>query len=636
MKSFGDPIPKKITSSQSKAESVFKILIISLFFLYAFCSFMQPLADPDTSWHVKTGEYIYETRTIPQEDPFSYAGDKIPFIGKFILTQYWLAQVLFHLIYSYFGTLGLVLLGAATFTGATVLVWRVLKDTGFYLSLLLTGGFTLIMLQDFLAIRPQMFTFLFTAVTIYLLERYKERRLKKYLAWLPFLMLVWANIHGGFIYGVVVMFIYLITAYIILFLKNRSIALPSEPLSRAQLQYFSIIFIASIALSMINPNMYKAFLYAFTVHSQALFSSIEEFLTPFSTWKVRPSSMLIKYWIYVFIMAILLIIFIIRRHITPALLIIFSISLTFMSIRYIPLFAIVATAVFKYIPFKTKKSRSMPSVYAMKLIAGLVLSGLLLYSHPFKGHAYYQYSDTTYYAVTASDFLKENKIKGNIVASYNKSSFLLFQLFPDSRIYSDSRYISEERYLKGLRLEGEFDPMINRLEEINNLIPKGIGNITVKEEGRDNDSVAERVRWRNMLEEMKAEIIVYEAINFFSGNVYPIIFKLIQEDDWKLIHADGNAMIFIKDLDKYKDIINKFNMPKFLVYDEIIEEGLRGVGTNVYNYYSSIALALLLKGIANDDTLYYIETASSMAPNDVMVNYCRTLYMLMIKNQVSG
>jgi hypothetical protein len=624
-------------SSQSRAETVIKILIISLFFLYAFSLLTKPLADPDTSWHIKTGEYIYENRTIPQDDPFSYAEDKIPFVGRFILTQYWLAQIIFHLIYSNFGTLGLVLLGAATFTGIIFFVWRVLEKKGFYLSMLLTGAFTLLMMKDILAVRPQMFTFLFTVVTIFLFERYKERRSKKYLVWLPLIMLVWANMHGGFIYGVVVMFIYLIAEYMALFLKNRSIALPFETSSREQIQYLVIICIASLALSMINPNTYKAFLYALTIHSQNLFVNIAEFHSPFSSIEIRPDSVMIRYWIYIFVCAILLRYFIVKRYITPTLLIIFSVSLSFMSIRYIPLFTIVATSMFRYIPFENKKNIPITAGYPAKIIAVLVLSGLLFYSHPFKGHSYYQYKDDIAYPVTASKFLKDNGIKGNILASYNKSSFLLFQLFPDSRIYADSRYISEERYLNGLMLGGEFDSITSRLKEINNLVPEGIGTIKIEADGPDTDIVAERASWRNMLEKMKVEIIVYEAINYYSGDVYPIVFKLIREDDWKLIHADGNVMIFIKNLNKYKDIINKFNKPKSLVYDEILVEGLRGIKqTNVYGYYTSLALGLLLKGVANDDTLHYIETARAAAPDAIIVSYCKALYLLMIKAQTSG
>ncbi len=623
-----------MTSSQSKAESAIKILIVSLFFLFAFSSFIKPITDPDTSWHLKTGEYIYENRVIPQEDPFSYAEDKIPFIGKFILTQYWLAQVLFHLIYTYSGTLGLVLLGAATFTGTIALLWRVLKDRGFYMAMLISG-FAVILLQNFVAIRPQMFTSLFTALMIFLLERHRDTGSRKYILWIPPIMLVWANMHGGYIYGVVVMLIYLFIEYIAFFFKDKSFTSPLGPFSKEQMQFFSIICIASIALSLINPNTYKAFMYAFTTHSQNLFSQIQEYQSPFIILKTPPSEMLIRYWAFVLITVILLIIFIIQRNIRPVLLIIFSISLSLMSIRYIPLFEIVATAMFKYIPFKPKKRMSPGANYAVMVITLIILSALLFYSHPFKGRSHYQYADSTAYAVTASDFLLDNKIKGNIFASYNKSSFLLFKLFPRSRVYSDSRFISVERYNKSLKFAGEFDSITSRLNEISNLIPKGIGTITLKDEGQDYDSAAEHARWRKMLEEMKVEIIVHEALNFFTGDISPIIFKLIQEDSWKLIHTDGNVMIFIKNTDKYKEIISKFNKPKSMVYDEIIEEGLKGLEMNIYGYYTSISLALLLKGIATDDTLYYIEKALSMAPRDTMTNYCKALHMLMTQKQQS-
>ncbi len=631
--------------SNLEVEKKLRTLIVFLFFLYVFISFIKPILDPDTPWHLKTGEYIFLNKTIPTSDPFSFANDPIPFIGKFILTQYWLSQIFFFLIYKIYGPFGLVIIGATIFTSIIALLWYLIRNKGFYISLFITGGFAFNILRDFSAIRPQIFTFLFATIVIFLIEKYKEKKSINYLLPMPFLMILWANLHGGFIYGIILISIYTISEGIKFYTRNKPPMISNERLSSKQLHYIILFCALSILFSLVNPNTHKAFLYVFTTHSHDLFAHIQEYQSPYRIMKSSPSKMIYSFWFYLFVAVIMMIIFIKRHNFYPLFLLLFSTIPALVSIRYIPLFSIVTTATFRHIPIEIKSGMTLKIRYGINILIIIFFSLLVFRSNPFKDENIYKFNDSASYSVTATDFLIKNKLSGNIFCSYNKSAFLIFRSFPDSKVYSDSRFISEERIKMSSKIEGEFDSIKEQLENINRLLPKNIGTINIsvedKEKHNRDDSALKKQddmtydkSWKDLLEDINAEIIIHEAVNLYSGNIYPFIFKLVQEDTWKLIYSDGNVLIFVKDIQKFRDIVMRYNKPKSLIYDEIIIEGLRGIDQKISGYYSSVALALLLKGIANNDTNYFIETALSIDRHNVFAHYCKALYILMPQKKI--
>ena len=68
--------------------------------------FSRPISDPDFWWHLKTGQYLWETHRLPAPDPFAYttagAGEAYPgeaLTRHFNLTHEWLAQALMYLVW---------------------------------------------------------------------------------------------------------------------------------------------------------------------------------------------------------------------------------------------------------------------------------------------------------------------------------------------------------------------------------------------------------------------------------------------------------------------------------------------------------------------------------------------------------
>ena len=64
-------------------------LLVVLFMLIIFASAARPVKDPDFYWHLKTGQYLVETRTIPTVDMFSWSK-----FGSEWVTHEWLSEVI--------------------------------------------------------------------------------------------------------------------------------------------------------------------------------------------------------------------------------------------------------------------------------------------------------------------------------------------------------------------------------------------------------------------------------------------------------------------------------------------------------------------------------------------------------------
>src|SRR5579872_4944040 len=187
--------------------SRFRPLLLGLAALLLMGWFSPGISDTDFWWHLKTGEYIARNHSLPVPDPFAFttATAKSAYPGeertrRFNLTHEWLTQLLFYGVYRVAGFGGVVLFRAAILTAFCGLVGLIAfrRCGGFYRALaaaLAAAGVA----SGFALDRPFIITFLLLAATIAILECGRPLWL------LPPLLLVWANCHGGFFLGWVVL-----------------------------------------------------------------------------------------------------------------------------------------------------------------------------------------------------------------------------------------------------------------------------------------------------------------------------------------------------------------------------------------------------------------------------------------------
>lgn len=178
------------------APSVHTLSLLFLLTLQFALGFAIPSThDPDIWWHLKTGEWIISHGTVPWADPF---GDHTS--GMRWVAYSWLPEALFHLVDKHDPVLGLrYIQGAVAAMTVGILYAHARATSGSPRLALLLCLLFLIPTFPWLA-RPQMFSFLLAAASLYALWWGKNRDAR---AWwlLPLLMALWANLHIYFVFG---------------------------------------------------------------------------------------------------------------------------------------------------------------------------------------------------------------------------------------------------------------------------------------------------------------------------------------------------------------------------------------------------------------------------------------------------
>jgi hypothetical protein len=172
---------------------VFFVFLILWLFVIPKLGWEVLLGDGDTGWHIRVGESILNTGTVPYTDPFSFSKPDAPWYA-----WEWLSEIVLAVCHDAAGLKGVVLFGGVMVAGFGLLFFRYLlwrgADTLIALAVvMLTVGAASV---HFLA-RPHLFTFIFLTITLWMVER--DRRRPSRAIWLLVPMTVlWTNLHGGF------------------------------------------------------------------------------------------------------------------------------------------------------------------------------------------------------------------------------------------------------------------------------------------------------------------------------------------------------------------------------------------------------------------------------------------------------
>ena len=152
--------------------------------------------DGDVSWHIATGQWILDHRAIPHADPFSYT-----WFGKPWVPIEWLAEVIYAGAYRLAGYAGVAALVTAALMALHATVYlnagRWVRGT-----LLVIVAMDMVLVPMLLA-RPHVLTWPLLAFWTWLMLRAREHdRAPPLVAAL--LMGLWANLHGGFVFGLAI------------------------------------------------------------------------------------------------------------------------------------------------------------------------------------------------------------------------------------------------------------------------------------------------------------------------------------------------------------------------------------------------------------------------------------------------
>ncbi len=158
------------------------------------------LQDPGTGWHLRLGRTILNDHTVPMIDTLSLLSRDRPWIDMYWLFDTSLAA--WHHAFGWGGTLALTILGiAAIYRGLAIDLLRTGRSTSGVVAALVVA--VALGAHHFL-VRPHLLTL---AGFAWLSKAGSDEiagRPSRY-HWSPIVMLVWANVHGGFLAGLSVL-----------------------------------------------------------------------------------------------------------------------------------------------------------------------------------------------------------------------------------------------------------------------------------------------------------------------------------------------------------------------------------------------------------------------------------------------
>src|SRR5207249_233280 len=162
--------------------------------------FMFPVPTLDFWWHLKIGEIIAISGSIPRVDAFSFTA-----AGKLFILQNWLGELLYYGVYRLGGLPHIVFFNAALLIAAYLPIYALCRTATSSLRTASVVG-VLAVLGSIRNVRPQVFSFLMCGFFYFVLARYRSGRDRLWV--LPGLMVLWVNLHGAFVLGMALIVVF--------------------------------------------------------------------------------------------------------------------------------------------------------------------------------------------------------------------------------------------------------------------------------------------------------------------------------------------------------------------------------------------------------------------------------------------
>ncbi len=568
--------------------AVIKFLSVLILFVFFFISFLQiDVYNYDFWWHLATGKYIVENGDLPQNDPFSYTTDATPSDRKsIILKGNWLAEVIFYKIYSLWDLKGIIILRSLLMLLFLFFVFlNIRKQTSSDLISLIFLTIVFLVAAPYGADRPQLFTFLIFSLIFYLLEDFRTDRSKKVFL-IPLFMMLLSNMHPGYIVGLLLVSLYLFVQAFNYFAKRDE--------RDGSFKTIMIIWILSIVSSALNPTGLGEFREMFSIGK--LTESITEFMPTFYLFAKKLTPVSYPYIFFLILPLLMLRDFKKIDLLHIILLIVFAV-MSFVSIRYVIFYMCIAAPILARITINLgekkifmKLSRVLRErndfLYVVSCLIGIFL---VFYSLP--ALARYEFKADTASSVPqdAADFLCRLKIKGNMFNDYDFGGYLIWRLYPDKKVFIDGRLLEPDVY-------DEYQIVIS----------------TKKGQSQS---------WEDIVRKYNISYFIMPPLSYH-GQIYPVVEKLFDSNEWVLIYCDRLSLIFLSRKPENMSVIKGHAIDKKEMLNAIISQALTGAKSDRVNPYFLISLGkVLLKMGKFDDAEKAFWSAYERDPGNSEVKY---------------
>ncbi len=500
-----------------------KIFLFFLFIFFGFCALFaaQKIADPDFWWHLKTGEWIWLHKAIPQVDPFSYT-----FKGAEWINYEWLFHAIIYPIYQ-LGRFGGLIIFEVIFALLTFLILffacrevdggkRWLAITILFMALLVVRGR--------FAVRPQIISFFFLALYLYLLILHRGERIatRKLIFFLLPAHVLWVNIHGSFLFGIFLVGAYALGRFVPLALGHHQDLKPV--FQDKKLQGLLLVCLLLLIASLINPYTYRIFYIPFTTAGSETLKGIAEWV-PVDIKFLGVFAVDYTMWFRILFL------------IGAASFLIWRDNLK--RVEDIVIFAIFSYMAFKHIRFGGD--------FAIAA-APIIVNNLTRFRWPARGWSWIRFLPLVVivvfsanevrtlvrmdllgfgvwrnYPATTTNFLKEHDIRGKIFNTYGYGGYLIWHLWPDIPVFIDGRtptvYDQDFFWLCGLAY---------RKQEI----------------------------WEEVVKRYGIEMVLVQDER--DKGYFSLFYWLDEDENWRLVAFDDNSNLYLKKGGRFDGLIERY------------------------------------------------------------------------------
>jgi hypothetical protein len=460
--------------------------------------FSQAAGDSDTYLHLRTGRYIWENHRLAVPDPFSFttylgtpAGPAEAMYRDFNLTHEWLWQLMLYLVHAAGGFGLMVLLRALALTLACAFVGLVVyrRTAGFFHGIAAALILLAVEANSPILDRPGVVTIFLLTLTLMMLEY------RRYLWVFPAIFLVWANAHGAYVMGWVVLGAYCAEAWI---LRCRG----KKPEGERTLWMASA---AAVLASGLNPNGLRAIPVLLFYRQSAAQSRIIEW-TPPALWPPQEAFTLVLYGA-----AILLICARGKARLVDWFLYPLFAAAAVMASRNVIFVGIMgAVVIASYFPWQVRLPRWTELLALLALLAGATIQITT-------GHAFELHADEFRYPTGAAAFLRAHRITGRMMHTFGSGGYLMWQLWPQQKTFVDGRSLNE-----------------SVLADYQRII--------------DNRNDSDGKSAGQLLREYQVEVIVAESFEYYTGRLWqlPTALATPEQKEWSLVFADSSGVVFMR------------------------------------------------------------------------------------------
>ena len=496
--------------------SIGQFLFFTIFLYLSFSPLSNGLLnDGDTGYHIRAGEYILNTLSVPKHDIFSYLSPPLPWTA-----HEWLSEVIMALFHGASGLTGVVIFFIFLISLTYTLLYKFMRKNKGNVFIDLMIIFLVIMSSQihWLA-RPHIFSLLLIVLWYYLLDVYQNNRLN-YLFLLPPIMLLWVNLHGGFIGGFILLGIYLSGNFFKFFSQGTD-----KEGNRQKIKYLGFISFSCLLATLINPYSYHILIFPFKlVSNKIIMNNVTEFLSP-NFHDYMPFKYLLLFMIAVLAISRK------RLNAIELILILLFTSMALYSVRHVLLFAIIVAPIMSkqadVLITNAKEGRIISSLrtksdgfsgieersngYLWAVVAVLIVVGSAA-----TGNISFRFDDTKK-PVAEVEFLKTAGLKGNMYNNDEFGDYMIYAAYPEYQVFFDGRsdmYGAEilKEYLKIANFQAGWENVIKKYE----------------------------IRW-----------VFFPSDSTLSN-------ALNQREDWKLVYTDNVANIFLKNIPPHEKLIEKY------------------------------------------------------------------------------